>query len=297
MGKIFKIATALFLIGIGGFAIFSMLSEDSVFASVNEEDFTLHELVYDDVRFNQMDFEFKNRDLIIRTSEDNQIKVSYYTTENDRVDVTEGDTKLTLENDVEWWNNLFFGWGAFTNDEFYDVYLYLPSTHVYSIDIDTSNGVFDVSDMDQIDQLELSTSNGRVTLEDVTCNLLNVNTSNGTINLVDVEVASTIDANTSNGRIYLTNVSATEIDADSSNGKIIASGIIAQDIALETSNGDIELEVLGDREDYAVRMDTSNGDMNYDGIGVSQTSFNPEGTLSIDLHTSNGDIDLRFTES
>lgn len=297
MGKIFKFATALFLIGIGAFAIFSILSEDSVFASVDEDDFTYHELVYEAAEFAALDFEFVNRDMIIRTSDDNQIKVTYHTTDKDHVIVNEDDNILTVENDVEWWNNLFFGWNTFIHDEFYDVYIYLPSSQIYNLDIHTSNGVFDVAQMDQISQLFLSTSNGRITIADVSCDEIVVVTSNGTINLENVIVATSISADTSNGRIYLTDVSAEDIDADSSNGKIIATGVSAQDIALETSNGDIELDVLGNKVDYRVDMDTTNGDMTYDGIGVSQTSFNQDAINRIDLHTSNGDIELSFTEA
>lgn len=294
MGKIFKLALALFLIGVGAVATFAALSDEPIFATVNENDFEYNELVYDADEFTMFDFNFENRDFIIRPSTDGSIKITYYTTEKDDVVITEDTDTLTLVNDVEWFNNWFIGFNFAVNDDFYDVYVYLPTTEAYDLSIDTSNGTLDINDLDNVETLRFNTSNGMITVDNVTTQIMTLDTSNGAVRLTDVTIEGDLEADTSNGRIYLTNVVIEDIDCYTSNGKIIAVGVDCDNIKLRTSNGDIELELTAAKEDYEVKMSTSNGDLNYDGIGVTSERFNEDGGFLADLHTSNGDITIDF---
>lgn len=299
MGKIFKIALALFLIGVGIVATFAALSDEPIFetfAAVNEDDFEYNELVYDADEFADFDFEFENRDFIIRPSSDGSIKITYYTTEKDDVVITEDGDTLKLVNDVEWYNNFFIGFNFVVNDNFYDVYIYLPSTVVYDLIIDTSNGILDMNDINNINVLDFNTTNGMITLDNVSTQTMTLDTSNGAIRLTDVSILGDLEVDTSNGRIYLTNVVANDIDCYTSNGRIIADNVDCNDIKLRTSNGGIELTLAGEKADYEVQMSTSNGDLTYDGIGVTSQRFNEDGQYLADLHTSNGDITIDFTE-
>lgn len=58
--------------------------------------------------------------------------------------------------------------------------------------------------------------------------------------------------------------------------------------------GDIILDVTGDKADFEVNINTSNGHMEYDGIRVIQEHFNLGAANEINLDTSNGDIELTF---
>ncbi|XMB72692.1 DUF4097 family beta strand repeat-containing protein [Mycoplasmatota bacterium WC30] len=296
MGRIFKIALALFLVGVGVVATFTAISGENLFSTVNEEDFVYNELVYDGDEFSNFDFDFENRGFTIRTSDDDQIKITYYTTEKDNVVVTEGEETLKLLNDIEWYDQWFIGINFFTNNDYYDVYLFLPSSIIYDLDINTSNGTIDILNIDNISNLDFYTSNGKILIVDVETDEMNLHTSNGEIRITDVGIELDLYLKTSNGRIYLTNITAKDIDAYSSNGRIIASNIDCNSAILDTSNGDIEVEIKGDKADYEVNMDTSNGDMIYDGIGVTSEHFNEGATYVLDLDTSNGDIEVSFIE-
>ena len=80
------------------------------------------------------------------------------------------------------------------------------------------------------------------------------------------------------------------------NGSITGLNVSSEDIRLNSTNGTIDLEVAGDKDDYEVFMDTTNGDMIYDGIEVSQEHFNTDGIHLIELDTTNGDVRLSFKE-
>jgi len=296
MGRLFKIALGLFLVGVGIVAIFSILSEDNLFAAVSEEDFVYHELTYEADEFVKFDFQFDNRDFIFRASENDEIKISYYTTEKDPVDVVENGNVLELVNDIEWYNQVFIGWDFFTNDDYYDVYVYLPTTSEYEVYLVNANGSVDIENLANFTDIFVGTSNGRITLENVVAESVDLVTSNGEVRLTSVVVTDNIAIITSNGRIYLTDVIADAISGISSNGKVIATAIDAEVISLSTSNGDIEVNLAGPKADYALNMSTSNGDMVYDGIETTSEHLNTGADKTVNLNTSNGDITVTFAD-
>jgi DUF4097 and DUF4098 domain-containing protein YvlB len=316
MGKLFKVALALFLIGVGVFAIFTAISEEPIWGTIDDEDYVYNELLYDADEFTGFNFDFYNRDFFVVATEDDQIKVEYYTSEKDTVTVTDSGDTLTLKNEVEWIFQLFGGWRTILNDDIiYDVTIYVPDSMVYDIDFNTSNGSFYMSDIQNVGDLDfdtsngviilencentsinLDTSNGRISLTNCITDSIDVSTSNGTIELEEVTTSGLIKLRTSNGKILLTDLEAGVINAKSSNQRITAINIKCTDVTLDTSNGSISLSIYGDKDDFEVYMDTSNGDMTYDGIEVSQEHFNNGGDYTIDLDTSNGDIVLTFIE-
>lgn len=296
MGKLFRISIVLFVIGISAAVIFTYLSDSKVLAIIDEEDFTFHEQIYDGNDFSKVDLSFMNRDFVIRSSDNDQIKIEYYTTDADMVEISESDRYLNITSDIKWYNQLFTGLNFFISNEFYMVNVYLPEAFNYDLKILTSNGKINMADMDQLDHLEVDTSNGTIDLVGINAKQIDLKTSNGTVSISELNNVDILEIYTSNGRINLGNIDANKIDAKTSNGKIIANNISAEDIDLDTSNGRIELSVLGQKDDYEVYMDTSNGDLLYDGIKVSQEHFNVNGVWQIHLDTSNGDIELTFID-
>jgi len=296
MGRLFKIALGLFLIGVGVVAVFSILSEDNLFAFANDEDFVYHELNYDADAFTKLDFDFENRDFIFRPSDDEGITITYYTTEKDPVVVTDAGDTLELVNDIEWYNQIFAGWDFFINDDYYEVLVYLPDSVIYELRLRDSNGSIDIQGLDNFSDIYVVTSNGRIVLEDVFADSMDLTSSNGEIRLTDAAIDNALEIITSNGRINLTNVVAENIDAVTSNGKIIVINIFAEQVELDSSNGDIEANFRGDKSDYEIYMSTSNGDLTYDGLTTTSGHINDGAPYEVHLETSNGDVVVTFGE-
>lgn len=296
MGKLFRFALGLFLIGIGLLTVFAILSENDIIATVNEEDFVYNEIIYDGDDFVKLDFDFENRDFIFRTSENDEIKIAYYTTEKDTVDVIENGTTLEMVNDIKWYDALYLGWNFFTLDAYYDVYVYLPSTYDYELYLVDSNGSIDIMSMSNFDDIYVSTSNGKINFNGVGADSMELISSNGEARITDVTVVEALEVTTSNGRIYLTDVEAGSVDAYTSNGKIIVVGLLTTEVDLDTSNGDIEIELIGSVEDFEIYMSTSNGDLTYDGLSTSDNHINDDGQYVVHLNTSNGDVVVSFAD-
>lgn len=296
MGRFVKIALALFLIGVGIIAVVVAVSDENPF-NIDDAEYEKVELLYSEDEFNTLDFSFENRDFFVRESTDSQIKVEYYVSDRETVTVTENDNVLEITHEVEWINQLFTWFNFFQDNNYYDVYIYLPTTVDYSLELNTSNGVLDILNLDNLDSLLFVSSNGRINLQNVEARLIHASTSNGRIDLSEVVVEESINLDTSNGRIYLDNVTAgTDISADTSNGGIEATNIQAEDIELETSNGDIDVTLYGDKDDYKLIAGTSNGDIDYDGLGITGGVVNSSGIYVLDVDTSNGDITITFLD-
>lgn len=122
----------------------------------------------------------------------------------------------------------------------------------------TENGEIDLTLVHDVD---VETSNGRVTLDGVT----------GTIRVA-----------TSNGRIEGSGLGGEGVEASTSNGAIELALDVAQDVEARTSNGSIDLTVPDGS--YQVNAETSNG-----GIDVTIPD-DPDGEHTLDLSTSNGSV-------
>lgn len=145
-------------------------------------------------------------------------------------------------------------------------------------------------------ELDLGTSNGEITIDDVTGDVT-VNTSNGRIEVS--RGTGSIDLQTSNGAIEIDATQAL-VQAHTSNGAIDFAGTLRDGAhSLETSNGAIVITLPTDAQ-FRIDADTSNGNVRSEFPLTISGSRNNElhGSVgdnpgvSITAHTSNGSIDL-----
>jgi DUF4097 and DUF4098 domain-containing protein YvlB len=155
-------------------------------------------------------------------------------------------------------------------------------------------------------ELNLDTSNGRITLENIIATEIALETSNGAIELNDVN-ADILSGSTSNGRIQ-GRVDGREVELETSNGSIDLTlpGTQTGSYELSTSNGSIDLNVpTGNDMGYSVNLRAGLGsvDLNLDDLDYSVDEnrhkvAETEGfdardiQITIDADTSIGSIDI-----
>jgi Putative adhesin len=154
--------------------------------------------------------------------------------------------------------------------------------------LDSRSGAVDVRDFRG--DLTATTSQGRVDVSDADC--------------------STLHVSSSDGRVVLRRVNAAQIDASSSNGRLEGSGLQLRDGTIATSNGRVSLGFTRGT-DATVTAGTSNGRVNVSGLeampakyvrhggddsdddsSAAKTVRIGTGSGKLDVHTSNGSIDL-----
>jgi DUF4097 and DUF4098 domain-containing protein YvlB len=276
MNKLIRFGLAFLLIGLALVLVVSTTTNANIFV-LDDENFTLNEEDYSKDDFDSFYFDLDNRSVYIEESEDDQIHLKYYTHEKDLVDYEDTENEVNLTITRKWYYNIF-SFNVFSDKDYYKVYLSLPADLVIDmLEVSTSNGRVE-SDVDNVfSTVRLISSNGRMDIANLSANNILVSTSNGDIDLNDVVVSSSVDLDTSNGDILINNLAANEIDAD-------------------TSNGRVYLLVLGEKEDYRVTLSTSNGSEIYDGLKVDSGTINSSGSKTISLDSSNGDVEVSFTD-
>ena len=162
------------------------------------------------------------------------------------------------------------------------------------VEVDTSNGQIEISEV--IGILQLDTSNGAIDVSDVVGEV-DASTSNGTIAVDTFE--GILDINTSNGRIEMESVVAV-VEARTSNGQIEFSGTLINefDHQMATSNGRIDVALPADAS-LIIEARTSNASISTNLLLIRDTAgnewsavLNPPGTGTLTLETSNGGIEI-----
>ena len=279
MKKVLGIALLTIIVGVVLTVVGFFMSDGTNVDLFNRPEYSLTELSYEADEIDDMIMYFGNRAVEIYPSESGLIEIKYYEAENDWVDVTVESTSLELINRTKWYLGINFGFWGIGQTNYFKVLIYIPAGLInYDLDITTSNGAIDLSDLTNLNDVDLNSSNGAIKIE-------------------NAEVKGALKAITSNGKIIFTEVIALEsINVHTSNGEIDLSNITTNDLKAQTSNGPINVDILGNYDDYRIELDTSNGSTYIDGDEKNDSVYNPSIDNVIELDTSNGTIRLNFIQ-
>ncbi len=170
-------------------------------------------------------------------------------------------------------------------------FISLSDTYTHTLYANTSNGDLIFNNVFGY-TANAQTSNGRIDLENSKYTDMALITSNGDINIKNTNL-SILKVNTSNGAITLSDIQADkQLSADTSNGDIQFKDIKAENMIFDTSNGSISGNIIGQPTDYFIKSDTSLGN---DSLAVYNEQ-NPNTNRSLEAYTSNGDINVTFSE-
>lgn len=234
--------------------------------------------------FDSMDIE------IIEVSGDEIIVIHKYEQDHDfEISIDEAANMITIENKVN--RHFVTSFKSFLTlfgitDK---IIIEVPEGLLFSeVDLNTSNGIVSIKDI-TTDKLDVQTLNGSIIIKDlIATSDYNLSTSNGDVVLEDIAAPGfELNAHTSNGNIKVTRTHFDEYDLDSSNGDIILKdlNVLFKDgvkLLADTSNGELVLTNVYIKN---VDIDTSNGDIYYNN---EDTSFDHN---SYKKSTSNGDLE------
>ncbi len=293
MKIILKVGIILIILGAISVTVFGLLAqpyleEQMVYTDQNYD--------YEGTDFNRIDLSFFNNPVVIKPSIDSQIHIRFKTDQYEEVTVTEDNQILSIVVTSDWWDQFRnpLHWFNFSNIGINrTVTVELPSA-LYHLSVRTSNGAISLEDL-TLESAILRTSNGRISIENVDIPTITMISSNGKLYLKDV-VSTTVDLETSNGEIELIGVEAYSIDAETSNGPVNASGIHSEDFRVYTSNGTINLTIQGNFEDYKVRTKTSNGSVKINGSTYGNDTYHSSKVPFVEAITSNGNIRINFED-
>lgn len=241
--------------------------------------------------------------LRVGLSPDAQIHITYFENEYETYQITRGDV-LRFEKIVRqpWYANL-------VRIDFQDVYLelLLPAGFEGRLSLDTENGDMTFCGA-SAGRTEAHCANGKIQLDTFDASALALSTSNGSISLKQLTLSGDLTVKTSNGKVDLDGVQAVRADVRTSNGEIELENLRVQTVTAQTSNGSIELENVGAAQQ--IELTTSIGDItgtvlgqmrdfsiqtHWDGFSAcSLPQSMPGGEKTLTVRSDMGKIDLSF---
>lgn len=218
---------------------------------------------------------------------------------NGKIDVKSwGEDKLLIKITYRYKNNSFTQDNSFyelyeednriifkplyTNNVMMDLSLYLPQKHYKEISLTTSNGRIQLEDL-KLNLLTCNTSNASISLEDIVGESVDISTKNGKINLKDIS-SPILKAVSTNASIKLEDIESRDLMVATKNGRITLSHIAGEGITVKSSNGSIEADNLKGK---VINLDTSNGK-------IICRDLDDEKIRELNLSTSNSTIDVEM---
>lgn len=224
----------------------------------------------------------------ITASENDEIVLTYYTCERDEYRAYVQDGVLILEpaSSVPGARGFSFSFlgrqviKVLWSQSAPTVELAVPADALIDLTVKTSNGSIQAQDLQALCETNLTTSNSRIVLENITCKQLFAHTSNGRLVFKNIDSKRGLQGRTSNSRIE---------------GELLRSG---GDMNLTTSNG--PLTVTNAKCDGLLTLKASNSRLNVQQVASAgaMTLTTSNGALTVDeisapgltLHTSNSSI-------
>lgn len=283
----------------------------------------------EDNNFEEIIIDIGNSDILIKPSIDEKINIKYYQRSTNTYKYT------TDSNSIKLIENHNFSIVSCSGVYFEKVQtiISIPADYKGSIDISTTNGIIDISDINNLSVVNLSSSNGKIMINNISTeryvklsttngnveiinsnfnSYLNIKTTNGQIDIKDNVCAGNIDLKTSNSMVTLARLSAKDLNISTinspvycsvvdvknvefhiKNGSLNISNIIAQNIIGKATNGSINISIVGLLNDYNIDLVTTNGNL-YVNDDSTNGYIDNNSDNSIELKTSNGSIKVNF---
>lgn len=272
MKIIIKIGLLLTVLGAISTTVFGFVASDAL-----QEEIDLTEVVYtyDKDRFEKINLSFDNNPIKIQKSETDEITIRFSYDKYETIAEDKSETELSLSLTSKWYQRVFMGPNIFNTVNMFKnrtVYVSLP---------------------DEAYNIYAKTSNGEITVTELTLGSVVLKTSNGTVKVTNLD-ANSLTASSSNGTINLKNITAPLIEGTTSNGDILLDNNTSANLQLNTSNGNIVLKVVGNFADYRVQTATSLGKVKINNQTYGNDIYNQDKTPSISAKTSNGNINIEF---
>ncbi len=204
----------------------------------------------------------------------------------DKVDFEERDGVFSFVHKrrggtIQNWLNIF--------REFNILILEIPVDFGGTIQLETTTGSISLTGLSALAKAELSSTNGKIKVENSQISELIMKAGNGKIEAANL-IGNTLDAMNGNGLIVAKECRFPEkIRLNTQNGAVTGKNLISDTIEMQTYNGLVSGTIIGNRNDYNVTSDTKNGFNNLDNIHEEGRS------KSLTARTHNGRIQIDFT--
>jgi DUF4097 and DUF4098 domain-containing protein YvlB len=253
---------------------------------------------------NELNIDVETRDIILHHVEETEMTITYYKHKTKDTWVFDGTNEGIYSFEQDEKEQLFSFWNfKFTPRELTEVHVYIPTTWVIDLNVESAVGSIKLEQDITVDLLyvELVSHTGSIILENANVKSLSLHTDTGGIVVKNVVSEEEIGLSSNTGSVTLTNITGTAISIYTDTGSAKLSEVSGTGLIVEVGTGKIQVSnsafsghlildtATGDIDIYHVtgtsfEMDSATGDVTFTASDLSLYRY--------DLRTTTGDITI-----
>ncbi len=147
------------------------------------------------------------------------------------------------------------------------------------------------------EKISMKTGAGKLTVEYLSADTMNFDLGAGEVAIESLIAVSGVDIDGGAGKITIAAGTLHNLDLDMGVGELHLTSALTGDCTFDLGVGESNITVIGDRENYKLRIEKGIGSITVDGVGVSGLKEQGSSDNSIDISGGIGAINLKFKGS
>lgn len=143
---------------------------------------------------------------------------------------------------------------------------------------------------------DIAAGAGKVSIDTLSANKLMLDVGAGKATIDDLNVMTRACINGGTGKVKIKNSRINDLDLDIGVGKLTMTAALTGTCKVDYGIGKAELTLLGNKEDYQIKLDKGAGGATLDGKSMRDDSVYGSGQNHIDIDGGVGSIDIEFEE-
>lgn len=152
-------------------------------------------------------------------------------------------------------------------------------------------------DMIALDEISIETDAGKINIEKITTQGLFLQSGAGDVYVDNVVVTKEAQLEGGIGKTELRNCEINNLEANLGIGEFIFNGKLVGNNELNSGIGAIDVELVGDKENYTVEVDKGIGNVILDGKEIETDRIYGTGETCLDIDGGVGKIEVSFIDS
>ena len=146
----------------------------------------------------------------------------------------------------------------------------------------------------KLNELSINANAGNINLKSVDANKIDLSANAGNLGFDKVN-ASEVKVDIDYGEFNVTNSELTKLDGQLDAGNAELTDLKVSNLKMDLDYGDLEIGILGEAADYAIKVDVDYGNLTVDGKSENHSySANSGKDKSLDIESNAGDVTISF---
>lgn len=147
------------------------------------------------------------------------------------------------------------------------------------------------------DGVSIETGAGKVNIETLYTKKLYLNLGAGKVEINDLNVLEKAKVDGGAGEIVINAININNLDLDMGIGKFMLIGQLFGKTEIDQGIGTVDLNLLGNKDDYQIHLDKGLGSVKIDGNNINNDETLGNGNNKIDIDGGIGSIEINFTKN